>query len=152
MLVRQATNADVPVGLEFARAMHLESPRFSDITFSRSKAEALMCRLLDVGGAFVAEQNGVLVGMFGGVVVEYMFSEERYASDLAVYVTPPYRGSSAFIRLVAAFEQWAISQNAREIILGVSTDVGTAGTLMMYERLGYFLQGARTVLKRLPNV
>lgn len=151
--VRTATEADIPALIAMGRKMHAESPRFKSLAFSAEKCEALIRRLLDPlpqppGTVLVAVEGPQVVGMMGGFVVEHFFSHDRYASDLVVYVAPGHRGGSAFVRLVFAFEDWAASRGACEIVLGVSTELNPEATVAMYERLGYARLQGRSVLKR----
>ncbi len=57
------------------------------------------------------------------------------------YVHPLYRGSSAFFRLIKAYEKWAISKGVKEINLATSTGVDPLKTSDMYIRLGYPMSG-----------
>lgn len=152
MEVRTATEADVPELLEMGRAMHAESPRYRHRHYSPDKVEQFARRLVATGGTHVAEIDGRIVGMFAGFVVEDWFGNDRVASDFVVYVRPEHRGSSAFVRLVKAFEKWAAGQGAVEIAPGVSTEVDPDKTVALYERLGYRALGARVLTKRLTDV
>lgn len=121
-------------------AMHAESPRFREMPYSEEKVYNTAIALLTqegVGGILVAETNGIIVGMFAFLVGEQFFGPSRYAADLVVYVKPEHRGSSAFPRLVHAFEKWADELGVDEKIMGVSTMVNTRQTTAAYERLGY---------------
>jgi len=130
--------------------MHAESPRFSPLHYSDSKVLELARRLLSSsgqGGILVAEHEGKIAGMLSFLVAEYFFGNDRFASDLCVYVTPEYRGGSAFFRLLVAFEAWATDLCVQELILGTSTGVGQANTVRALERLGY-KQFSTGLLKR----
>lgn len=123
-----------------ARAMHEESPRYRGMTFSEKKAIAMIdnyASWFSTGGAFVAELDGQRIGMIAGAVTEHFFTEDKFATDFVVYVKPEHRGSSAAVRLIKAFEEWATEQGVKEICLGVSTEVDPERTVCLYERLGY---------------
>jgi len=95
----------------------------------------------DGEGQFIAvaeDSDGQIIGFMIAAMVPYIFSfKARYASDLAVYVIPEKRGTSAAIRLVKAFEEWADTQNAAEKKLGVSTAINIERAHGFYTKLGY---------------
>lgn len=144
-MIRTARESDVDDLLAMGRAMYSESPRYSDLPFSETKARALIANLLPTGGIFVAEINGMVVGMLAGYCVEHFFGPGKYAGDLVVYVLPDFRGSSCAVRLVRALEQWAEEQGAKEILLGVSTEVETERTTTLYKHLGYRASGCSLI-------
>lgn len=138
--IRQPTDSDTPAVLSMARAMHAESPRFRGMTFADEKALIVINHMIVNGGGFIAERDGVIIGMIGGLIAEQYFSYDRYVSDLVVYVAPEYRGGSTATRLIKIFEEWAFSQDGvGEVVLGVSTGVHPEATVCVYERLGYTL-------------
>lgn len=153
--VRRATAADVDALVEMGRAMHAESPRYRDKTFSADKLRQLAAHLSahpEQGAVLVAAGPDGAVGMFVGILGERWFGTDRYATDLAVYVKPEHRGTSAFLRLVRAAERWAAECGVEEIDLGVSTGTDTEHTVHAYQRLGYTLLATRVVTKKLNHV
>lgn len=145
--VRRLEHADIEQVFAMSKAMHEESPRFRDKPFREEKAQALIGHLIAVGGGFVADLDGVLVGMVGGMLVEHFFSSQKFSTDLVVYVLPAFRGSSAGVRLIAAYEEWAFANGAEEVGLGVSAGVEQERTVCIYERLGYKM-ASYTLIKR----
>lgn len=123
--------------LVLAARMVSESPRYSKHGFAVHKAVELINRLVELGGLFVATDGDTIVGFFAGVVSEHFLSHDKCASDIGIYVLPEYRGTTAFPRLIYAFETWAQEQGANELVLGVSTGVHPELTVRMYERMGY---------------
>ena len=77
------------------------------------------------------------VGFGSYMLHAHYFSDALLASDLMTYVHPLYRGSSAFFRLVKAYENWAAAAGAKEINLATSTGIDTLAVSNMYRRLGY---------------
>lgn len=145
-MVRTALASDIEVLLAMGQAMHRESPRFALIPFVEAKARVMIGYLLETGGAFVAEVDGEIVGMLAGFCVEHFFSTTKYVADIVVYVVPQYRGGTAAVRLVRALEKWAREMRATEVVLGVSTEVDTERTAMLYQHLGYRETG-RSLIK-----
>lgn len=137
--IRRMTPADVPAVMEMGRAMFAESPRYRDKGFNEAKLLQMFNYILGAEdhGFFVAESPDGLIGMALGILAPYFFSDEVYACELVVYVTPGRRGSSAAVRLVKALEEWAFSQGARELLLGVSTGIDDERAVCVYQKLGY---------------
>lgn len=135
--------------LVMGRALHAESLPYSRLSFSASKVETLIRNALSstlasapVGGVFVAEKAGKLVGMMGGFIYSPFFSEDRIASDYTFYVVPEQRRRGrAAVGLIRAFEQWAFDSGAVEITPGTSTLIGAESTANFYKKLGYENRG-----------
>lgn len=147
--IRVAHEADIGRLVQMGRAMQEESPRFSRLGYSASKVWNLFSHLIanDDATVIVAEADGVIVGMLMGYVSEQFFSHVLSASELVVYVTPECRGGRAALRMIQAFEMWAFERGAKEIQLGVSTEVDASRTSAFYERMGYAASG-HTLVKR----
>lgn len=149
--VRPAVEADIPVLIELGAALHAESPRFSRYAFSPVKVAGTALFAIAGGGAFVAENNGKIIGVLAGFVAEQWFSTDRVVSDLTFYITPEQRKKGrAALMLIRAFEQWAVSQGAMDIVPGASTQIDPEGTRRFYEKLGYTTSGYQ-FFKRLTN-
>jgi GNAT superfamily N-acetyltransferase len=130
--------------LFMAIAMHAESPRYRGLQLSRRKLSNIMERMHDhpeLGALLVAEKDEEVIGMMWGYVDEFFFSEERYATDILLYVVTEHRGSRAAYQLVKAFEEWSYDKNARYVQPGVSTGIDNDGYARFYERMGYSVTG-----------
>lgn len=147
--VRLAVESDTRRLVKMGRAMQQESPRFSRLGYSPSKAWNLITHLIANKDAIVlvSEVDGDIVGMLLGYVSEQFFSSALTASELVVYVKPESRGGSSAARMIRAFEEWAIGRGVKEIQLGVSTEVDAPRTVGFYGRLGYVSSG-NTLIKR----
>lgn len=145
MQVRAATMDDMPALLLMSVAMHAESPRFRSAQYSEEKMFNIISFLIeheDQGGVLVAESDAGLgmpsvVGMLGFIVNEQFFGHDKIATDLGIYVAQQHRGSSAFLRLVSAFEKSAVAKGAKQITLSINTGVKSQRTADMLKRLGY---------------
>ena len=140
--VRPGSIDDLDAVLDMGRAMHQESPRYARASFSEEKVRNLAVAILSGAmpgcAAFIAEDDGDVIGMFVGMVTEQWFSTDKSATDLVFYVKPEFRGRSlAPWRLVHLFEKWAVAQGVRSISCGSSTGVNAARTADLYRRLGY---------------
>lgn len=146
--VRIASDEDVPVIVSLGKIMHRESPRFSRFPFDVKKVETLVRSMLVAPNMviFVAEERDYgVIGMYGGIVSEHYFTTAKYATDVAVFVAPAFRGGSAFARMLQAFETWAVTQGVLEIAPGISTEVFPERTLALYEKKGFRLSGSMVV-------
>lgn len=153
--VRRATPDDVPAMVAMGRALHDESPRYRDMPFSERKLVDLAARLRGTllsedAAMFVATAGDALVGMAVVVTQPRFFNDERFLTDLTVYVKPEHRGGRAFLRLVNAWETWAVQQGVLDLAIGVSTEINAQATVCAYERLGYRLAGY-TMVKSLRH-
>lgn len=154
--IRDAVEDDIPALLAMARDLHAESPRYARLSFSVAKVEALIRSLLSstlasapIGGVFVAEKAGKIVGMLGAYVHAPYFSEDKIASDYTLYIVPEQRRRGrAAIGLVRAMEKWAWDNGAVDIVPGTSTMIDAESTAHFYEKLGYAKYGY-TFIKRL---
>lgn len=97
----------------------------------------------------IAVRNGEVLGGFYGHVRKTFFCDELLAHDLGWWVIRSKRGSAAAIVLLADFEQWAISQGARKVMVGQSTERDIERTTKLYEHCGFRVIGFNTV-KDLP--
>lgn len=137
-----------------SKDMHAESPRFCDLDYSEEKMRGILQHIIAgklPGGVLVAECDSVPIGMLGFLVTEHFFGSDKIASDLGVYVAPEHRGSSAFVRLVQAFEEWADTFGVKENSLGVSTGIHAEQTAGFLVRLGYERCGIN-LLKKVNHV
>lgn len=147
--IRNATVDDIPVLMSMGRALHAESPRYSYLSYSDEKVERLIRSMVEdtlvaeaPGGVVVAVKDGIVVGMIGGFVTSPFFSDDKIASDYTFYVKPEHRGTGRVaLRLIQAFEQWAIAQGVRDIVPGTSTLIDAEGTAALYRHLGYEMHG-----------
>jgi len=147
-LVRTATLADIPDIVRMGAMLHAESPRYSRLAFDAGKVDRLARSLLagtavsdPVGGVFVLEIGGVVVGMIAGMVQETFFGPDTLASDWTFYIEPGHRGGRKAGQLLQAFEQWAISKGVTDIVPGTSTEIAADATRRFYEANGYTLYG-----------
>lgn len=136
--VRSATLDDIPALVDMGRMLHAESPRYARRSFNPNKVAARARLVIPFGGAHIAEREGDIVGMLAGFVVADWYGDDKIASDLAFYVKPEHRKKGrAALMLVRAFEDWAISQGATDLVPGSSTLIGTESTATFFEKLGY---------------
>lgn len=122
--------------------MHQESA-YRDIEFHAPKMRhiANACLNNPEWCCFTARIDDQIIGMMVGFVGQYWFSTEKYAMDLALYVHPAHRGSSAAFRLLKEFTTWAATQNIRQIRCGETTRVNPEATAKLYQKMGFEIAG-----------
>ena len=143
MIIRPVKYEDIDEIIEMGARMHEESA-YAFLPFDRDKVRHLITTYADnpdTRCGLVAEESNTLVGMFGGYLTNYFFCNEKLACDILLFVDQKYRGSSAAVRLIRAFRDWAAVRGAREVCLGVSTDINTERTGKFYERMGFTCVG-----------
>lgn len=86
-------------------------------------------------------------GFLLGIVDDLFFSQERYGTDLAVYVREGYRHHAA--KLLKQFVAWAKSKpKVAHIAMGVSSGIGDIDRVgRIYERLGMSRVGGIYVME-----
>jgi GNAT superfamily N-acetyltransferase len=138
MLIRPPRYEDIEQLLDMGERMHHEGA-YAFLPFDREKVRRMIVSYIhqpETQCGLVAEENGVVFGMFAGYLTDYFFCDEKVACDLILFVDQERRGSSAAVRLVNAFRDWAAERGAMEICLGVSTNVNRETTGRFYEKLG----------------
>ena len=136
-MIRSATAADIPRIIELGTLLHATSS-YSKMAFVPAKAAAFMQALMERDGVvFVAEIDGVVVGGMAGGVVDQWFSDELIAYDFSIFVEPRRRDGLIAIKLMRAFEEWARIKGAKQIHMGIGTDINVEGTSRLYEHMGF---------------
>jgi len=144
MVIRPGRYDDIEKLIEMGERMHKESA-YAFLPFDRDKVRRLMISYIndhETQCGLVAEEGGVVVGMFAGYLSDYFFCDEKVACDIILYVDREHRGSSAAVRLVRGFCNWARERGAREICLGVSTEINPRTTGRFYEKMGLSYSGS----------
>ena len=134
-MIRLATEEDIFDLLVLTKNFMKEAGGF--FRFSKDKVETFLKTSLGNSDSvvIVAEHDGQVVGMLIGLVTEHPFIKTRIATEVGFYVSPEQRGGRKALRLAKAFEEWAASKGAEDLVLG---DVKTIKDLSgFYAKLGY---------------
>lgn len=142
-MIRFATLDDVPALVELARAMHAESPVFSVLRFDGEILAGNFRTIIQSSQGFarVFEVGGKVAGGMVAAAVPHFCSPDLVACDVGLFVHPEHRGSSAAVRLLTEYRNWAEGIGAALIQFGVMTGVAVERTQSMCERLGWKQQG-----------
>lgn len=140
MKIRNATIEDLDrieeLGIEMVKDTPFGAPKREKLKDAIEKPQIAF---------FVAEVNDQVVGCFIGCITRQFFTDELQAHDLALFITKSYRGSSAAVKLVRAFETWVKNKNVKQVWLGQSVGQEIEKTQNFYERLGYKTKGVNTL-------
>lgn len=143
MTARRANLADLPFILSMCEDMHEES-RYARLPRDMAKIEDCIRRLIEAANGLVFVTGA---GFLVGFVTEYWFSQERYAAELLLYVSPESRGSVDAIDLVRAYVAGAKSLNAREVHLENSTGYEVKKVEEFFSRCGFTRVGGNYILE-----
>jgi GNAT superfamily N-acetyltransferase len=149
MTIRFATLADVPSLVEGGSRMHALT-RFRSQPFNVQRVAQAFSDLITQGQgkyAFLvaARTDHRVVGALIGVMEQQIFSDVYSASVMHFDVLPEARMGGHGVRLLKAFEQWAMNRNAVEICLGVNSGTETDRLGRFIERMGYRAVGMNFV-------
>ncbi|MDQ7965510.1 GNAT family N-acetyltransferase [Pseudomonas plecoglossicida] len=140
-MIRPATHDDIPRLVELGAIMH-STTSYSHLDYLPEKVGRFLGQLIDgLGVMFVAEVDGVLVGGLAGAVTEQWFNDDLVAYEYCVFVEPSKRQGLLAMKMVLAFQEWSKIKGAKEIHMGVTTDVNVDGTTRLYSRLGFKYAG-----------
>ena len=121
MIVREIQEKDITSLVDIGERMH-NSGSFKNIKYNKDKLFKLA--FSSIGSErrvwLVAEDENGYIGMMGGFINEYYFSDEKYAADYLIYIPEERRGGKAAIKLLDAFEKWAKKRDVKEIRLGTA--------------------------------
>jgi GNAT superfamily N-acetyltransferase len=119
--------------------MHEESPDYTDFAFIPAKLMDLADMVLGMDSlhCVVAENHHGLTGFFVGGVEPFFFSHDLYAYDIAFYVRPECRGSSAAVRLLNHFMAWGKAKGAKQARFGAATGINPEQAHKFFTHLGF---------------
>jgi GNAT superfamily N-acetyltransferase len=153
MIIRSATAADIAAIVALGRLMHVESA-MAFLPFKTEKVERYLRNLTtnQRNCLIVAESGDGIVGAIGGFLTDYFFCDETLAIDTGLFVQSEFRGTSAAIRLIRRFIEWAKEKGVAEVCLSVSTGVEIEKSHRMFVGLGLAHVGGVYKLRTRPGV
>lgn len=151
MRIRFAKLGDTKAILALGEAMWAES-RFKGYAFNPDKTQSLIKHMLANQPAtdciLLAETNqGELVGMLAGHLVDFFFSDGSLVEDRVYYVLPEHRGSSAAFKLILAFRRWAESKGANELSINMSVAIDIQRFNKFMSHLGFSCCGSNFAMQ-----
>jgi GNAT superfamily N-acetyltransferase len=138
--VREATEADLPVYLQLSADFHAASPmqrvcEFEPQGFGEFVRQAMqnpdICVLL-------AELNGEIVGITGGIIYPLYFSpSHKVSQELWWWLTPAARGSGAGNKMFKHLQSWAKERGAQTMFMIALEDERAQKMEKVYCRAGF---------------
>lgn len=136
-MIRPATIDDIPRMVELGHQLHQNS-RYASQEYDGGIVSSFIEGLISGHGvAFVAEISGQVVGGFLGGITEQWFSTQKVAFDYSFFIEPKHRHGITAVKLLKAFEHWAVGMGADHIQIGITTDINTEGTSRFYRAMGF---------------
>lgn len=144
MNIRPAKIEDTERFVALGKEMHEES-NFSNMNWNPEKVgKIISSSLLENPWYYVAvaENEDGIQGFIGGICFPTFFGDDKQANDLALYITPEYRGSyKTSIKLIKAFQKWAEEKGAMRCSIGSTAGIVDERYLEFLGRLGFKKSG-----------
>ncbi|MCE2841210.1 MAG: GNAT family N-acetyltransferase [Novosphingobium sp.] len=142
--VREIEPGDLPGALYLGQLMQAEAPAYQEYPFEDERFEAWFTLCLDnpdwLGLVAVDDVAGI-IGFLAMGSAPMIFCSARTADDLAFFVHPQWRGTTAAVRLIRYMEAWAEAKGTVQIRMGLTTGTNTDPARRFLERFGYQLEG-----------
>ena len=118
-----------------------ENSDYKECGFDPAKVFMLFVAVIENPDYFgvMVEENGEIIGAFFGMVQEYYFSRNRFASDLGFGLLPAHRhlAKTVLPRMTDAFEKWAKSVGSMEISISTSSMAHGDKLMSLLNSIGY---------------
>jgi len=140
MLVRKATETDLPEYIKLAQAFHTASPMHGSIGFDVPGYSQFYLSSLqnDSIGIWLAEIENNIVGICGALVYPLYFNPSALVvQELWWWLTPASRGSGAGGQMFKQIEQWAKDKNASALFMIALEDNRAKKMENLYIRAGF---------------
>ena len=146
--VRDAEMRDVYVLADIIKRVLDESITYSHLTFDRDKtANFLVDGIKKRKGTFlriIVDETDTPVGGLMGWVQEPVTSRDIVADDITMMVDVEHRGKciKQFLQVIMEYKDWAVSENAKLIKIGISSGMKVDSASRFLEKLGFERVGA----------
>ena len=145
-MIRQMMESDIQEVVELAAVMFAESTNYRALEFSPERVREMALMVIQNGFAMVAVQDGKIIGLMAGSLVQPAFSKDLMACDFLLYVLPEHRGGTAAVKLVAAYVQWARKGGAKIITVGVTAGIDNDVAISFYRAMGFRESGVQMMM------
>lgn len=147
MNVRLATIDDFPDILEMSREFYAHTS-YQSIPFDDASCYLLFKSSVEQDMSFVSEK-GEVTGFITGLHFPYPMNQlVQVSSEIAWWVKPAYRGTSAGIKLVKALEEAARSAGSKMLTMMCLESINPDSVQAVYEKMG-FAQSERAFVRTL---
>ena len=153
MIVRKATEADLPRYIVLAESFHMASPMHGVIGFDAAGYSQFYLSSLqnDNVGIWLAEIDDEIVGICGALVYPMYFNPSALVvQELWWWLTPASRGSGAGGKMFKQIEQWSKEKDASALFMIALEDSRAKKMENLYIRAG-FKPMERTFIKEVTS-
>lgn len=153
MIVRKATETDLPQYIKLAQSFHAASPMHGSIEFDVPGYSQFYLSSLqnDSVGIWLAEIDDEIVGICGAVAYPLYFNPSALVvQELWWWLTPASRGSGAGGQMFRQIEHWAKEKNAAALFMIALEDNRAKKMENLYIRAG-FKPMERTFIKEVTS-
>lgn len=138
MNIRPATSEDLEAILDMGERFIAFGPHGKYVNADRAQLRAGVAAFMQAGVILLAESDGRTVGMLACAVSPMWFAPHvLVAHELAWWVDEETRGSSAAVRLVHAFHEFAHANGAHVIAMSQLVAENGEQVGRMLRKLGY---------------
>lgn len=136
-MIRPATYADIPRIVALGHLLHDESS-YRTLSFDPVKVSDFLASLIaGAGVVFVAERNNEVIGGMAGGCGEHWFTQDLVAFDYSVFIEPGKRHGITASKLIRAFVEWAKLRGAKQVNVGITTNINVEATSRLYKYNGF---------------
>lgn len=153
MIVRKATEADLPQYVILAQSFHAASPMHGSIEFDTSGYSQFYLSSLqnDSIGIWLAESDNEIIGICGAIAYPLYFNPSALVvQELWWWLTPASRGKGAGAQMFQQIEHWAKEKNAAALFMIALEDERAKKMENLYIRAG-FKPMERTFIKEVTS-
>lgn len=120
---------------------HIQSGPYKNFIPDYLKIEEVLINLMTLPESLVVlvKEDDTLAGFILGSSQEMMFSRQKLAYEIGLFVSPDYRKSKAFDMLKTAYEYWAQKVGCTACVLSDMKNEHSERLQKVYERLDYNL-------------
>jgi GNAT superfamily N-acetyltransferase len=140
MIVRKATEVDLPKYIVLAESFHMASPMHGVIGFDAAGYSQFYLSSLqnDSVGIWLAEIDDAIVGICGALVYPMYFNPSALVvQELWWWLTPASRGSGAGGKMFKQIEQWTKEKEASALFMIALEDNRAKKMENLYIRAGF---------------
>lgn len=141
--VRDALPEEVFTLAELSERVLKESPTYTHMEFSKEKtANYIYSAIVKHDGWFlrvIVDDSNQVVGGLICYCEPMVFSNDKVAYDITIMVDKDHRGRCLpqLVQVIEEYKEWAISQGAKLIKMGVSSGISIDSAAKFFERLGF---------------
>lgn len=136
-MIRELTSIELPLCLQLAPLFFIEGllpGEFKNEVFIKTWENLYSINIGKIHGAFNEEQ---LYGAIGGIIFPDPNTGDLIATEMFWYVMPEFRKGTVGLRLLNYFENWAIKEGAKRIIMVHLNSLQPDRLSMFYKKRGY---------------